>query len=165
MDSAKLNDWLQVIGIFALVASLIFVGLQMQQSQEIARSQIQQARTDATVETVVSTAESAFFVSAQAKFRAGQAESFTPEEHEALLQLALALLYQMENARYQYDRGFLTEDQWQRTLRTLKGMLGGNTPIPVRARYEASPQTWTADFQALVGELILEIDTESQERL
>jgi hypothetical protein len=29
MDSAKLNDWMQVIGIFALVASLVFVGLQM----------------------------------------------------------------------------------------------------------------------------------------
>jgi len=35
MDSVKLNDWLQVIGIFALVASLIFVGLQMKQNQLI----------------------------------------------------------------------------------------------------------------------------------
>ena len=36
MDSAKLNDWMQVIGIFAVVLSLIFVGLQMRQEQEIA---------------------------------------------------------------------------------------------------------------------------------
>jgi len=36
MDSAKLNDWMQVIGFFALVASLIFVGLQIRQDQEIA---------------------------------------------------------------------------------------------------------------------------------
>ena len=36
MDTAKLNDWLQVIGIFAVVASLLFVGLQMKQSQNIA---------------------------------------------------------------------------------------------------------------------------------
>ena len=40
MDAAKLNDWIQVIGIFALVASLIFVGLQMQQDREIARVMI-----------------------------------------------------------------------------------------------------------------------------
>jgi len=39
MDSAKLNDWLQVIAIFALVASLIFVGLQMKQTQEIGQGQ------------------------------------------------------------------------------------------------------------------------------
>ena len=36
MDSAKLNDWMQVVGFFALVASLIFVGLQIRQDQEIA---------------------------------------------------------------------------------------------------------------------------------
>ena len=36
MDSAKLNDWMQVVGIFALVASLVFVGLQMKQTQDIA---------------------------------------------------------------------------------------------------------------------------------
>lgn len=36
MDSAKLNDWMQVIGIFAVVSSLIFVGLQLRQEQEIA---------------------------------------------------------------------------------------------------------------------------------
>jgi len=39
MDSAKLNDWMQVVGIFAVVASLIFVGLQMRQDQEIAQAQ------------------------------------------------------------------------------------------------------------------------------
>jgi hypothetical protein len=36
MDSAKLNDWMQVFGIFALVGSLIFVGLQMRQDRTIA---------------------------------------------------------------------------------------------------------------------------------
>jgi hypothetical protein len=39
MDSAKLNDWLQVIGIFALVASLVFVGLQLKQTQEIGQGE------------------------------------------------------------------------------------------------------------------------------
>ncbi len=39
MDSAKINDWLQVIAIFALVASLIFVGLQIKQTQEIGQGE------------------------------------------------------------------------------------------------------------------------------
>jgi len=43
MDSAKLSDWMQVIGIFALVASLVFVGLQMQQDRDIARVMIYQS--------------------------------------------------------------------------------------------------------------------------
>jgi hypothetical protein len=40
VNSEKLNDWMQVVGIFALVGSLIFVGLQMRQDQDIAVAQI-----------------------------------------------------------------------------------------------------------------------------
>jgi hypothetical protein len=36
MESVKLDDWMQIPGMFAIVASLIFVGLQMKQSQDIA---------------------------------------------------------------------------------------------------------------------------------
>ena len=36
MDSAKLNDRMQVLGIFAVVASLVFVGMQIRQDQDIA---------------------------------------------------------------------------------------------------------------------------------
>lgn len=36
MNSKKLNDWLQLIGMAAVVASLIFVGMQIKQSDEIA---------------------------------------------------------------------------------------------------------------------------------
>lgn len=39
LDSAKLNDWLQVIGIFAVLGGLIFVGLQMKQDRQIALSE------------------------------------------------------------------------------------------------------------------------------
>ena len=39
LDSAKLNDWLQVIGIFAVLGGLIFVGLQMKRDRQIALSE------------------------------------------------------------------------------------------------------------------------------
>ena len=58
MDAAKLNDWIQVIGIFALVASLIFVGLQMQQDREIARVMIYQSRASLYAEITASLASS-----------------------------------------------------------------------------------------------------------
>ncbi len=50
MDSAKLNDWMQVVGIFAVVASLIFVGLQMIQDREIALAGQYQERSAMAVE-------------------------------------------------------------------------------------------------------------------
>ena len=50
MDMAKLNDWLQIVGIFAVVASLIFVGLQLKQTQEIAIAGQYQQRFDSVAD-------------------------------------------------------------------------------------------------------------------
>ena len=36
MKQAKLRDWLEIVGIFSVVVSLIFVGLQLRQTQKIA---------------------------------------------------------------------------------------------------------------------------------
>ena len=49
MNSAKLNDWMQVIGIFALVASLIFVGVQLQQDRTLAVVDSMYARAQTVV--------------------------------------------------------------------------------------------------------------------
>jgi len=38
VDATKLNDWMQIVGIFAVVGSLIFVGMEMRQAQEISMS-------------------------------------------------------------------------------------------------------------------------------
>lgn len=46
MDSSKLNDWMQVFGIFALVASLIFVGFQIRQERSIALVESMATRAD-----------------------------------------------------------------------------------------------------------------------
>lgn len=34
--STKLNDWLQILGMFGIMGSLVFVGLQVKQTDEIA---------------------------------------------------------------------------------------------------------------------------------
>jgi hypothetical protein len=50
MDSTKLNDWMQVVGLFALVASLIFVGFQIRQDRSIAVVESMASRADAVSE-------------------------------------------------------------------------------------------------------------------
>ena len=40
MNSAKMHDWLQIIGAAAIVASLIFVGLELRTSRAAAQAQI-----------------------------------------------------------------------------------------------------------------------------
>ncbi len=58
MSSTRLNDWLQIVAMFALVGSLIFVGLQMRQAQEIALSQAYQARADQSIGITLAALES-----------------------------------------------------------------------------------------------------------
>jgi hypothetical protein len=156
MNTEKLNDWLQIIGIFGLVASLLFVGLQLQQSQDIALSQASQARTAMSVETLVSTAENSLFVSAAAKRRIG--EELTLEEQVATSQYAIAILFTTEDQHIQNNNGFLSEERWQGARAGLKRFLGDNSTIPVRRAYERFPGRYSNSFQVVVDELIAEID-------
>ncbi len=92
MDSAKLNDWMQVIGIFALVASLIFVGLQMKQAHEIALADQYQSRSQTTIDFMLVRMES---------------DDVNPRFAS---QVRWTM---MDNNHFQYQQGFLTSEAWQ----------------------------------------------------
>ena len=127
MDSAKLNEWMQVVGIFALVASLIFVGLEMRQSQRIALSAAYQARADASMTLRMATLESETLQSARAKQLQGMSvDQLTPEEQVVVRDRWNAQLVYLENMHYQYINGFISEEQWRSNRTELTYMLGGN---------------------------------------
>ena len=127
MNSAKLNDWVQVIGIFALVSSLIFVGLQIKQTSEIALSQVSQARASNAAETIMTMASNEHAMSAFVKGYAGQDDSITEAEALAGYYSVVAILYLWENNYYQYQLGFMPEDQWRDVRELLKTMMKGNS--------------------------------------
>ena len=92
MDSAKLNDWMQVIGIFALVASLVFVGLQLKQSHEIALAEQYQSRTETTISYLTARLDQ--------------------ESDKSYLNSRIRWLI-MDNNHFQQQQGFLTAESWQ----------------------------------------------------
>jgi hypothetical protein len=49
MDSNKLNDWLQLVGLFGVIASLVFVGVQVRQTQVIAEGESAMLSIEPTV--------------------------------------------------------------------------------------------------------------------
>ena len=53
MKRISLDVWIQLIGMVSIVFSLLFVGLQMQQSQTIALASQQQARTEVLVDIIL----------------------------------------------------------------------------------------------------------------
>lgn len=123
-DISKFNDWLQVVGMFGVIASLIFVGLQMRQSHEIALSNTYQSRSDATVEAMMATTSSPELLAAISKTYRGRSDELKMSEAIALEHYLGANVTMFENNYRQYELGFLSEDHWQRNFRELRCTLG-----------------------------------------
>ncbi len=122
MDSAKISDWTQVVGIFALVASLVFVGMQMQQDREIARVMIYQSRASILAEISMAAASSPEAMSAAIKSSYGDPSKeiqvddwpapITAQDMVLGAYQVAALMAIADNAFFQYQEGFLPAEHW-----------------------------------------------------
>lgn len=156
MDSSKVNDWLQVVGLFGVIASLVFVGLQMKLDREIALSAATQARTDTTIMDIHGVVSNPHYMSAVDKYAAGEQDELTASEQLALRFHSTATLFNFENVHYQYQQGFVSDERWSATRETLKGVL--QIPWGPRIGYESNPDAWRTSFQEVVDTLLIEID-------
>jgi len=114
MELSRLNNWLHVVGIFALVASLIFVGLQMKQSQDIAIATQYQARAEATQNLQLVSLEADYL--GVPALRNGISDRISARD----INVTLWLWIQFDNHFYQHQAGFLDEDAWQGQLRNIQ---------------------------------------------
>ena len=159
MNSTKLNEWLQVVGLFGVIASLIFVGLQMKQDREIALSTATQARTETTIQNILGMASNPILATALDKIELGESELLKLSERRALTLSGRATLYNLENSHFQFANGFISEEKWVASRESLKDVL--RTSYGPRAVYEQNPAQWRVSFQAVVDQLITEIDSEA----
>ena len=106
MDSSKLNDWVQVVGIFAVVVSLVFVSLQLRQSQEIAVAAQYQARAQAAQSMYMSLQESGISLNAGRT----PVSEMTPFERYTAENVNRWAWTQSDNLYFQYKAGFLDEE-------------------------------------------------------
>ena len=114
------RDWMEIIAIFSVVASLIFVGMEMRQSHEISLSQAYQSRVATVVEWNSAFAANPAALSAYRKSTEGALDEITTEEHEALNSMMDGLFHLFDNAHFQYEMGFVSEDFWAMTHESLK---------------------------------------------
>ncbi len=120
MNTASWKDIAELIGIAAIVASLVFVGLQMKQSHEIALSEIYQQRTTAVAEWNMSLASNDRALSAFEKSATGRADEITPQEARSATPVVVAAIFFYENSQYQHALGFLPDEHWDRARHALK---------------------------------------------
>jgi hypothetical protein len=112
VDSAKLNDWMQVIGIFALVASLLFVGLQMRQDQEIAKATLYQMRSDSARELGMVVLENPKLREVIFRSATNGTQALSPKDAMLLDFNCQTILGHFENSHHLFQLGFLSTEQW-----------------------------------------------------
>jgi hypothetical protein len=157
MNTEKLNDWMQVVGIFALVASLIFVGLQMKQDHKIAMAEAYHARAQTTVDLTMAAAANPLWLSAQDKWSAEGPDSLTPEERLSNIFVRSAILQLWDSIHYQYVNGFIDEEHWQRTRTAMRRSMRDRS---LRDVYEDGRDYFRPSYRAEIDRILDELDAE-----
>lgn len=157
MNSQKLNDWLQIVGLFGVIGSLVFVGLQLKQTQAIALSQTYQNRTATTVAIHAGVLSSPEALSGLSKIYSNKFDQLTMPEAVALEYLVVTSLVTLENNHVQFQQGFLSEEHWQRNLKELKCTL----TVPL-FRDIATAWDFRESFQEVISNALQEISPDAE---
>jgi len=142
MNFSQVKDVAELIGLVAIVASLIFVGLQLKQSQDIALATQYQARAEATMNLTLAHIEADYTVRIPS-LQAGLSDEVSARDINTYLWLWIA----MDNHYYQYQAGFLDEEAWRAQLRNTKGIYAD---CPMRFVYEWRKAGLRSEFVALI---------------
>lgn len=167
MSPTKLKDWIEVVGIFALIASLVFVGMQMKQTQEIAIAEQYQARAifgadhlsafaenETLLGTMVKDIEIAYESSELGDSFVKDYEMFGAEYVTLEIIMASKGLVTMDNYYFQYQQGFMEEEAWAAFRYRFKKSFEEDY---YRYAFLGDPQQWRKSFQDLCNELLDEI--------
>ncbi len=170
MDSTKLKDWVELIGVSALVASLIFVGLQMKQSQEIAIGEQYQARAIYGAEHLASYAENEHMLEVLAQnlkiaYDAGDFDEAINSDFETFgskyvafsMVMASKSLATVDNYYFQYQEGFMEDEAWAAFRHRFRVAFRDKY---IQHAFLGDPQQWRLSFRDLGYDLIEEIENE-----
>ncbi len=133
MNSDQIRLVVETIGIIAIVMSLIFVGLQMRQTHEIALVTLTQMRSDASRELATAQLGSEPLYEIYQKLDAG--EALTSYEELTLSMQPFVFFNQFENSHFLFVKGYITEEQWQSDLVAIREFM---TNDPAYSKYWAN---------------------------
>jgi len=124
MRQINLNVWIQLVGMLGVLGGLIFVGLEMQQSQRIAIAGQIQARNDVLMTWAATPLEGNAVLSKIINTYWDESgpsdlEPLTKEEREVALQMARINVFNLRNTYQQYNLEMIPEATFERTMQNL----------------------------------------------
>ena len=111
MKEVGFDVWVQLVGMLSVLAGLLFVGLEMRQSQRIAIATQEQARSEQVTDQLLALMDGAWRDMHQV---ASKPYSELNEEQKYLRGIQRDWATQMQqNTLYQYNQGFISESEWR----------------------------------------------------
>jgi len=108
MKKVSIDVWIQLIGMLGVLGGLVFVGLEMRQSQQLALAAQQTARMQVWTDMVNA------FTETQINYPDATGD-FDPQSN-----IAHAALWIFENDYIQYELGLMDENIWQAKMNPLR---------------------------------------------
>ena len=153
----KATNWkgiAELVGITAIIGSLVFVGLQLKQSQDIAIAAQYHDRAALAVENFHGMAELGVTRGVRQQCPIQPTEDQTAEDILTECLFGLAYLTMADNHLYQYESGFMDESAWQAQRRLLQRLL--NNSESYKALYQNTRYMRRESFLELADQLITE---------
>ncbi len=147
MDSAKISDWLQIVGMFGVIASLVFVGLQLKQSHEIALADYFQAQNSASMAHFDAMIQGQITGAGDRRF---SSEQLAPSDVRAQFWNAHWNWSALDNNHYKYRAGFLSEETWNAQLQRLQTIFAR---CEMRFVYESRKPSFRSSLVVLIESL------------
>ena len=116
MDLDRLNQWLTLAASVGVIIGLIFLIVEINQSNRIASYAAEPSRRNQFIELNSVGIENSQIV---AKLQAGDMELSPPERAQALM-MAKQLLNTWKDAEAAYDHGLLSDETFHPTIRSIK---------------------------------------------
>lgn len=165
------NQMIEMVGIFGVIASLVFVGMQLMLDRRIAIANQYQTRAELRHQTALTQFGNRDFLEVQAARWEAQRPGWWNDEVEAMYRQSNepmlnivrdTINYQvysivMDNNYYQFQQGLMDEGNWLPLRQGLKDFILGD---PLRRAY-ISRTSSLSNLNNLVREVISEIDSES----
>ena len=156
MQKTHWKDIAEVVGIAAIVASLVFVGLELRQTQNALMASTYQARAFDAMNAERAIADSEYIGPILAKVDFDDEESLdglSKEEFWRLRRYYNARMIDLDNEYYQYQSGYLGD-------KFFEGQFKGSVSRNAKRWRRLGVTEMRPDFRELVDERLAEIEAE-----
>ena len=139
-----------VISVLAVIASLIYLAIQVKHANSLGRANARQAVSQMNIDTIGASLDPQVLSIASMKATAG--DELSPEENSNYIRWIWMRLRVLENAYYQHLAGLLDHNEWQgHSIHLITHLGPGSTAGSI---WETASRAYSKDFVAEVDRVL-----------